>query len=257
MSHVVSSEPQKTDISSVKLLLIIPCYNEEGSVSSLLREIGKLGIACDPLVIDDGSRDSTSAEAKPLSRCVTLLQNLGIGGAVQTGIRYAYQNGYDLCMQVDGDGQHPPDQIPVILRAWQEKPANMVIGSRYLGKGGFRSTLARRTGSSILSLVMGLLFDGIRFTDPTSGMRLMDSKAMRLFYNHYPFDYPEPISIVWALRCGLTIREVAVAMRAREQGVSSIRGLKPLLYMIRVVFYIVMGRFLPRSALLLPSKRVE
>ncbi|MEQ9483178.1 glycosyltransferase family 2 protein [Coleofasciculus sp. F4-SAH-05] len=222
-------------------ILIIPCYNEENNVGKLLREIQELNPGYDTLVIDDGSQDNTYAVASQLSPCVKLLTNLGIGGAVQTGIKYALQHNYELCVQVDGDGQHPPSQVYRLIESYLKSPANLIISSRFLRKKGFKSTWKRRLGIKIISQVIQLLFQH-KITDPTSGLRMMDRKAIQLFSTEYPHDFPEPISLAVALERGLRVREVAVNMRSREQGFSSITGIKSFLYMIRVIGYLILVR---------------
>ncbi|HEY9035132.1 MAG TPA: glycosyltransferase family 2 protein [Pseudomonadales bacterium] len=231
-----------------KVLLIIPCFNEAGSIAALLQEIKTGCPEYETVVIDDGSRDNTYAIAKTLSPTVRLLKNLGIGGAVQTGIKYAAQHDFDFCAQIDGDGQHPPEEVKKLLAAWQEKPRSILIGSRYIAHDTFRSTWTRRLGSQIISTALNRLFGQCRVSDPTSGMRLMDREAIALFAAHYPHDFPEPISLAWALRSGLSAGEVPVKMRAREHGQSSIIGWKPIAYMFRVLSYIILAR-LSRSSL--------
>lgn len=226
------------------LLIIIPCYNEEKSIQEVLRQITARGFQ-HTLVIDDGSYDGTYEVARKYSKTVRLIKNLGIGGAVQTGIKYAARHGYELCAQIDGDGQHPPEELLHLLAAYERSRCNIVIGSRYLRNDSFRSTVSRRTGGRMIAWALRHLFRGGRITDPTSGMRLMDRRAIELFAKNYPQDFPEPISLAWALRSGLTVDEVPVQMRAREAGTSSLIGLKPLAYMIRVIGYIVLARITP------------
>jgi glycosyltransferase involved in cell wall biosynthesis len=226
-----------------RILLILPCFNEAAVIGQLLHEIKALNASYDTVVIDDGSTDETCTIASRFAPCVRLVNNLGIGGAVQTGIKYAQRNGYELCVQIDGDGQHPPDQIADLLAAYSANPANIIVGSRYLTPGTYRSTWVRRLGSRCIALTIKMMFGGTSVTDPTSGMRLMDKKAIALFATAYPHDYPEPISIAWAIRHRLTIREHPVEMRAREHGLSSIRRLRTLTYMLRVIFYVVCARF--------------
>lgn len=223
-------------------LLVIPCYNEQESIRILLDEIISLNKNYATLVIDDCSKDETYTKAAELSRTVRLIKNLGIGGAVQTGIKYAIENKFKYCIQIDGDGQHLPSEIARLIRCHEETGASIVIGSRYLKNDSFRSTAARRLGSAVIAQVLNLLFSKSNVTDPTSGMRLMDRNAMRLFCDNYPHDYPEPISLAWALNAGLDIAECDVKMRDRSAGKSSITGLKPIAYMLRVVTYIVLER---------------
>ena len=225
-----------------RVLLIIPCFNEQDSIEPLLNEIASLESNYSTVVVDDGSKDYTYDKAVNLSPTIRLLRNLGIGGAVQTGIKYASTNGFDFCVQIDGDGQHPPSEVAKLLRAYENAPASVVIGSRYLFNDSFRSTLARRFGGKAIAWSLNKLFRGCNITDPTSGMRLMDRKAIHFFSESYPHDFPEPISLAWALRAGLTVKECGVQMRSRSNGQSSIVGFKPISYMLRVLGYVILAR---------------
>lgn len=226
-----------------RVLLIIPCFNEEASIGGVLNEIAATGRNYHTLVVDDGSSDATSAIASCSSPVARLVQNLGIGGAVQTGIKYAARRDFDFCIQIDGDGQHDPHAIETLLNAYREDPANITIGSRFIDNAGFCSTRMRRAGIRLIVLALNSLFSsGGRITDPTSGMRLLDRSAIAFFAKAYPTDFPEPISLAWAMRAGLRVNEVPVEMRARETGVSSIDGLKSASYMIRVLGYILLAR---------------
>jgi len=224
-----------------RTLLILPCFNEAGAIGGLLSEVQKVCPSHVTIVIDDCSTDQTSEIAGALSKVARLSQNLGIGGAVQTGIRYARLQNFDFCIQIDGDGQHRPDQIAKLFEAYRKQPSNITIGSRYLDGQGFQSTLARRMGARLISWALKSAF-GRTVTDPTSGMRMMDKTAIRFFADHYPHDFPEPISLARAFRNGFTVTEAPVVMRSREHGSSSILGVKTLLYMIRVVSYIFIAR---------------
>lgn len=235
-------------MNAPKVLIIIPCFNEQEAIAGLLSEITHCKHKYETIVIDDGSSDNTYHVARPLSPTVKLLRNLGIGGAVQTGIKYAWNNNFDFCVQIDGDGQHPPDQVEKLLNAYREQPRSIIIGSRYLMNDTFRSTWARRFGSRAIAWTLNTLFQKCAITDPTSGMRLMDREAIRFFSEHYPHDFPEPISLAWALNEGHTVGEVPVQMRAREYGSSSIIGLKPAIYMLRVVGYIFLARLMRATA---------
>lgn len=239
IGSIAENEPKR---DRPRILLVIPCYNEEASIGELLKEIAAMNAGYHTLVIDDGSSDSTSAVASAYSRVVRLIVNLGIGGAVQTGLKYAARNAYDFCIQIDGDGQHDPREIKALLDAYERQPHNIVIGSRFIHSAGFRSTISRRLGSKLIAMALKSLFAGGRIADPTSGMRLLDRRAIEFFARRYPLDFPEPISLAWAMRSGLTINETAVEMRARETGESSIDGFKPFTYMIRVLGYILLAR---------------
>lgn len=225
-----------------QILLIIPSFNEQESIEALLSEIALLGKDYSTVVIDDGSKDATYEKAIQLSPTIKLLRNLGIGGAVQTGIRYAAANNFDFCVQIDGDGQHPPSEVSKLMEAYEESPSSIMIGSRYLLNDTFRSTVARRFGSKAIAWSLNALFKSCNITDPTSGMRLMDRAAIAFFANSYPHDFPEPISLAWALREGLTVGECGVKMRSRINGQSSIVGWKPIAYMLRVLGYVVLAR---------------
>jgi len=227
-------------MTTTRVLVIIPCFNEAGSIAALLDEIHACNQNYDTVVIDDGSRDDTYRIASQRSPTVSLIRNLGIGGAVQTGIKYARAHDFDFCIQIDGDGQHPPSEIAKLLAEYQRSPKSILIGSRYIEHDTFRSTWARRLGSQVIARTLNILFPGNRVSDPTSGMRLMDRQAIALFANHYPHDFPEPISLAWALKQGLSAGELPVQMRAREHGQSSIIGWKPIAYMIRVLGYILL-----------------
>ena len=230
-----------------RILLIIPCYNEEASVGDVLNEIARTGRSYHTLVVDDGSTDGTFAIASGRSPVARLRQNLGIGGAVQTGIKYAARNAYDFCIQIDGDGQHDPKEIEVLLNAYEKHRLNVVIGSRFIANAGFRSTKLRRFGIRLITIALNNLFASGQITDPTSGMRLLDRRAIAFFAQRYPMDFPEPISLAWAMRAGLKVGETPVAMRARETGVSSIDGFKTVNYMIRVLGYILLARLTRQS----------
>lgn len=235
-------------MNSARVLLIIPCFNEQESIVPLLAEISQFCPGHEVLVIDDGSLDDTFRVAQAKAPTISLVRNLGIGGAVQTGIKYAQRHNFDFCVQIDGDGQHPPSQVFKLLEAYAREPAAITIGSRFLNHDTFRSTWSRRIGGKTIAHALSYLFPGCKISDPTSGMRLMDRQAIAFFARHYPHDFPEPISLAWALRAGMRVRDVPVEMRAREYGQSSIAGLKPLAYMFRVLGYIVLAR-LKRSPL--------
>lgn len=228
-------------VPQVRILLIVPCFNEQESVFSVLDEIRALGDGYDVMVIDDGSTDNTYEVASAVAPTVRLLSNLGIGGAVQTGVKYAAANDYHACIQIDGDGQHPAEEVLKLVETWQQHQCDIVVGSRYLDSDSFRSTRFRRVGSRLVAWTLQLFFR-VRVTDPTSGMRLFGHRAIQLFARTYPFDFPEPISLAWAFGRGLTVRECPVKMRSRFAGNSSISGWKVISYPLRVVGYIMLAR---------------
>jgi len=218
----------------VNALLIVPAYNEEASLRLVLEELREVAPQFDVVVVNDGSSDETSAIARSLGVPVLdLCFNVGIGGAVQTGFKYALQQGYDAAVQVDSDGQFPPDRIASLVSLVLDEGYDMVVGSRYLAEPGYEGSHLRRLGNFILSKIAGL-FSRQRVTDATSGFRAYSRRALEYLASYYPPDYPEPESSVFLARQGLRIREEPVAMRARQGGVSSIGGLRPLSYMSKV-----------------------
>ena len=222
----------------VKLLLLIPCYNEAEALPGLLSQLKALNLPAPyqvtTIVINDGSIDNTAAIA--LQQQVEVLDlpiNLGIGGAVQSGLAYALQNNFDLAIQIDGDGQHRPDEIIKLLTCYEATGANLIIGSRFIERKGFQSTFARRLGIAYFHW-LNKLFTGQRSTDSTSGFRLFDRQAIQLAAAHYPDEYPEPESLILFARAGLVIKETPVQMAARNGGRSSIRNFASLYYCIKV-----------------------
>jgi glycosyltransferase involved in cell wall biosynthesis len=224
----------------VRVLVVVPALNEERSVGPLVGDIRaqaeRLGIEIVPVIIDDGSTDRTAQVAAAAgARVVQLPKNLGIGGAVQTGLRLAWREGFSCAVQIDGDGQHPPEEIGKLLAALAATPApDLIVGTRYgEDRQGFQSTILRRLGSSWLRGVLRVVA-GVRSTDPTSGYRLYGPRALALFERTYPYDYPEPESLAMARAAGLVIREVCVVMRPRTAGASSIRTWRTVYYMLKV-----------------------
>jgi len=224
-----------------KILVVIPAYNEEASLGSVVEEVKKYLPKADILVVNDGSSDSTSSEARIKGALVLdLPYNLGIGGAVQTGCLYAYQHGYKFVVRLDGDGQHHPQEIPKILKPLLEGEADIVIGSRYLSKEGYKSTFLRRMGIRFFSLAIWLITGGT-IKDPTSGFNGMNRKGIELIAFKYSSDYPEVEALIIARKRGLRIREVPVIMKKREKGKSSIDFLESIYYMIKVSISTLIG----------------
>lgn len=219
-----------------KTLIIIPCYNEEESIGTLLKELLEIGNSLfEIVVINDGSIDKTAAVVSQYNNValVSLPVNLGIGGAVQTGFKYALENDFDIAIQVDGDGQHPPAEISKLLNVYQETQCNIVIGSRFIAKQGFQSSGLRRMGIFYLRW-LNKIFTQIDIYDITSGFRLFDKKAIELVSRNYPDEYPEPESLVIFAKAGFSIVETPVIMKSRQSGKSSIRYFSQLYYMIKV-----------------------
>jgi len=226
-----------------KTLVIIPAYNEEGAVGEVVEKVKQYLSEADALVVNDGSTDFTSEKAKASGAIVLdLPYNLGIGGAMQTGYQYAYSMGYDVAVQVDGDGQHDPKEIGKLLKALEEKNLNMAIGSRFLGQSEFKSSMMRRVGISIFSGVISILVRQ-KITDPTSGFRAANRKAIQLFAVDYPQDYPEPEVLVLLHQCHLKMGEVPVGMSERIFGESSITKIRSIYYMVKVLLAIFVDYF--------------
>jgi hypothetical protein len=228
-----------------RVLIIIPAYNEQDCIKNTVASVVAAGY--DYVVINDGSTDDTYKICIDNEfNVVNLPQNLGIGGGVQTGHKYALEHGYDIDIQFDGDGQHDATYISKLVEAIQDG-ADLAIGSRFVEQtDGFQSTFMRRVGINWLSNLIGLLTRE-KITDPTSGFRACGSKAIKLFAESYPVDYPEPESIVAALRKGLHVREVPVIMHERAGGVSSIGGFSSAYYMIKVTLSILITNFASRE----------
>jgi glycosyltransferase involved in cell wall biosynthesis len=218
-----------------RVLVIIPAYNEEGSIASVIQRIRAVSDKFDVVVINDGSRDDTVrvARAAGATAVIDLPFNLGIGGAMQTGYVYAHKNGYDIALQIDADGQHNPYDIPQVIEPILNGEVNFVIGSRYVEKTTYRSSAARRAGMIIFSnMIRWVTKQTVK--DPTSGFRAADRDVIRMFSEYYPVDYPEVEVLVHVARSGLTFREVPVEMSERQAGSSSITPLKSAYYMIKV-----------------------
>ena len=224
---------------ATKVLVVIPAYNEAQNIVSTVKTVTDQGY--DYVVVNDGSTDNTLQVCRENGlNVLDLPQNLGIGGAVQAGHKYAQRFGYDVDIQVDGDGQHDPSYIPLLVEQI-EAGADLVIGSRFLVQtDGFQSTFMRRVGITWLSFVINAV-SGRKITDPTSGFRASGRRAIDLFCKYYPIDYPEPDSIVSAIKNGLDVREVSVLMRERQGGTSSIGGFKSIYYMIKVTLAILIA----------------
>ncbi|MDD4496162.1 MAG: glycosyltransferase family 2 protein [Eubacteriales bacterium] len=218
----------------MKVLVIIPAFNEENSIAGVIADIKENIPEADILVVNDGSADRTSIIARSLHVAVADLPfNLGIGGAMQTGYLYARESGYDAAVQVDGDGQHSAACIKALLRELIGGKADLAIGSRYLEQSGYRSSIFRRFGGLFFSFLIRSL-TGQRVKDTTSGFRAANRKAIKYFSEHYPTDYPEVESIVKLHKNKMRIKEIPVKMQVRKAGKSSITPLRSLYYMIKV-----------------------
>ena len=228
-----------------KVLIIIPAYNEEKSILKVVNGIydynKKNKTKYDVIVINDGSKDNTEQILCENSiPHIKLVQNLGIGGAVQTGYKYALINGYDIAIQFDGDGQHDVAYVKNLIEPLRDKKANLSIGSRFIEKNAseFKSSFARRLGIKLISLFIKLK-TGKKVYDTTSGFRAADRKVIEIFSNHYPVEYPEPISTVNILLNKYNVSEIPVSMNERKEGKSSISSWKNVYYMINVLLSII------------------
>lgn len=232
--------------NQVKVLIIIPAYNEAENISSVIRELEAVDLPAEIdlhyLVINDHSTDGTKEILiKKHYHYLDLPINLGIGGAVQAGYLYARNNGYDIAVQMDGDGQHDPAYLQTLILPILDHQADYCIGSRYMERKGFQSSLARRTGIRFLSGLIHCL-TGRKIKDVTSGFRAVNRFFINVFAEDYPDDYPEPKAIVDAIMRRKSIVEVSVVMRERVGGVSSINIHKSIYYMIKVSLDIIICR---------------
>lgn len=226
----------------MKKLIIIPAYNESANIEKTISEIEKNAPEFDYVIINDCSSDNTKDICeKNHFNLVNLPINLGIGGAVQTGYRYGWRKGYDIAVQVDGDGQHDPKFLQTMADYLEKNDLDMVIGSRFIEKEGFQSSGTRRLGIKYFTILIRLL-TGKKITDPTSGLRMVNRDVMKIFAYDYPKDYPEPESVVAILRRGKKVQEIPVIMKERQGGVSSISPKKSVYYMIKVTLAILIER---------------
>lgn len=231
-----------------KILAIVPAFNEAENIGLVIDTIKKEDPLIDILVVNDCSRDKTGAlaESTGLATVINLPFNLGIGGAVQTGFKYAVRNGYDIAFQFDGDGQHLAAEIKKLIEPILRNEADVVIGSRFCEKHkGFRSTPLRRRGIKVFEILNSLLIRQ-RITDNTSGFRAYCTNAIHFLADNYPEDYPEPEAVLLLGKNGFTLKEVPVRMQERKQGNSSITGIRSGYYMIKVLLAVLVNAMRPR-----------
>jgi glycosyltransferase involved in cell wall biosynthesis len=230
-------------LAAVRRIAVVPAFNEERNIGPLLAELAALDPDLEVVVVSDGSTDRTAQVASAAgAHVVSLPFNLGIGGAVQTGFRFAWEGGYELAVRLDGDGQHDPSQLPAIVAPVVAGDADLAIGSRFLESGGYRSSAARRFGIRVLARVVSVIAHE-RLTDTTSGFQALNRKAIRLFAADLPRDYPEVEGLVMAIRHHLRVKEVPVTMREREHGRSSIGSLASVYYMFKVLLAVFVDLF--------------
>ncbi len=226
----------------MKILIIIPAYNEQENIERVVDNLINNFPQYDYLVVNDCSKDSTESILKARGyNYISLPANLGIGGAVQSGYIYAAQNGYDIAIQIDGDGQHDPAYIEKLIEPIVKGEADMTIGSRFIEKKGFQTSFLRRLGINLIRFVIRLCC-GVKATDTTSGFRASSKELTAHFAREYAFDYPEPEAIVYASLNGYRVKDVAVEMKEREGGTSSINALRSIYYMIKVPVALIILR---------------
>lgn len=219
-----------------RVLAIIRAFNEQDTVARVVADVRLHIPYADVVVIDDGSTDDTARRARAsAARVVSLPVNLGMGGAAQTGYRIAHAEGYDTAVQVDGDGQHPGHEAARTVAALAAAGVDLMVGSRFAGTDGYRSTTARRFGTRVASRLLSVA-TGQRFTDVTSGLRAVGPRGIALFAERYPCDYVEAEALFLAARHGLAIAELPVTMRPRTCGRSSIRPMQSAVYGMRMAW---------------------
>jgi glycosyltransferase involved in cell wall biosynthesis len=232
-------------LSELRRVAIVPALNEEATIPGLIDELRAFDPDLDIVVVDDGSADRTAAVAAAKgARVLRLPFNLGIGGAVQTGFRYAFEHRYDIAVRLDGDGQHDPAELARVLEPVLRGDADIVVGSRFAGEvaDGYRSSRSRRVGIRLLARIVSRIV-GQRVTDTTSGFQALNRRGIALFARDYPHDYPEVEATVMVFRHRLRLVEVPVAMRERGAGRSSITAIRSIYYMVKVLLAIFVGLF--------------
>jgi len=248
VTHAVALIAEDARRDTPRCLAIVPAYNEEATIAEVVFEVLDFDPDFQVLVVDDGSSDATAACAEAAgARVLRLPLNLGIGGAVQAGYMYALDRGYDIAVQVDGDGQHDAAELGRLLEPVLAGQADLAIGTRFSGIREYRAPLARRVGIGLFATLVSLRVRQ-RMTDTTSGFRAVNRRGIRLFAVDYPHDYPEVESVVTAARGNLRVCEVPVFMRPRAAGRSSITTFRSLYYVVKVLLALFVGLF-PRQPL--------
>lgn len=225
-----------------RVAVVIPAYNEERTIAGVIEGVRSLGGGYEVIVVNDSSRDATTTNAEGAGAVVVELPvNLGIGGAVQTGLKYAFDQGFDAAVQVDGDGQHRPEDIPLVVDRLFSEGLDIVVGSRFMG-GSYRVPFMRGLGIRLISIFLKLT-TGMTIRDTTSGFRAVNRRVMDFFSKTYPQDYPEPETLLLAYLKGFRIGEVSVQMQYREFGISSITPFRAVYYMTKVLLAMFIDLF--------------
>lgn len=230
-------------MSPRRRVAIVPAYNEERNIGRVVAELRDFDPGLSVVVVSDGSFDRTAETAEAAgARVLRLPFNLGIGAAVQTGFRYAWENGFDLAVRCDGDGQHIPAELERVIAPVLAGDADIAVGSRFVEGDGYRSSASRRIGIRLLATIVSAIARQ-RVTDTTSGFQALNRRAIELFAEDYPSDYPEVEGMVMTIRHKLRLVEVPVRMREREHGTSSITALRSIYYMAKVLTALFIGLF--------------
>lgn len=224
----------------MEIMVLIPAYNEEKNIKTVIEEIKHNLPGAHIVVVNDGSNDNTRKILERIENITVLNHpfNVGIGGAIRTGIQYFLETDFDVLLRIDGDGQHPPSHAQDLLRPILEKKAEAVIGSRFLEKKGYQSSLTRRGGIKLLNLLSSFILKQ-KITDNTSGFKAYTREAAKLVILDFPVDYPEPVEVYLLSKKGIKIVEIPVIMRERQRGVSSINLLDSYYYLIKVLLTIL------------------
>jgi glycosyltransferase involved in cell wall biosynthesis len=245
VAEVAEAEPRALDprLAALKRVAIVPALNEQDSIGRVIDEIRAFDPGLEVVVVDDGSVDRTAAVAEGRGAHVIRLPfNLGIGGSVQTGFRYAFEQGFRLAVRLDGDGQHDASQLGRLLEPVLADEVDVAVGSRFAAPSRYRSSMPRRAGITILAKTVSLLV-GRRVTDPTSGFQALNRHAIALFAADYPHDIPEVEAVLMTHRHRLRMTEVPVEMRERASGRSSIGRIFAVYYMVKVLLALFVGLF--------------
>jgi glycosyltransferase involved in cell wall biosynthesis len=238
-----SRVPTDPRLARLRRIAVVPAFNEAPCIAEVISEIRAVDPELEIVVVDDGSTDATRHVAhRAGAQVVRLPFNVGIGGAMQTGYQFAREHGFDLAVQIDGDGQHDPRELPQLIEPILEDLADMAVGTRFAGGRRYESSLGRRVGISLFSWIVSLLVRQ-RVTDTTSGFRAVNRKGIALFASDYPHDYPEVETTVLVFRHQLRLVEVPVVMRTRATGRSSITLFRSVYYMAKVSLALFVGLF--------------